>query len=801
MDEGLAASVPGPFVTKRARFVGPHASSSSGADPEMEVRALVSMASGLYPLARAEALSGLASVLKKVNASGGVVECCYGSAVKLLRDEDEGIRLAAVRLVGLCVEKFAMREELGGDGDQMDRIFLQLSSMARDMCTEVRIEAFNALAKMQRVSDGVLLQSLSKKIIKTDTGSASSSKGKTLPPKLSFPCAAGIFAHGIEDEFYQVRAVACTTLGALAKLSNQYAQKALDLLMDMMNDDTEAVRLQTLHTLFDMATYGSLSVHEKHMHMFLGILMDANVIVRNAARKILGSVNLPKLQMFKSAVDGLIAGLEKNPEDQDIYGVLFSIGKNHGSFSANIARHLAKEINMASDGELILDKSRTKALLMVSVSAAYGDKDKKLDIPTVIFSHSIPLFGTISCALAEDEQDSLLSYLYCQTEMPFWEKKLVSAEGGDYECFSVETVGGTHAQIGKTEKTTKYLDEVVIMQSTRLILDTVKGAWAVIKPCSIGEVQSTLRTCKEEVNILDVNSSGSTGAFLSFVCDYLDAVQLIVEIWRFVQLDDSHAFGPTSLDILLEKLDTSVRRMKCCYAGLNRELEVQVLDFGLLAILCRLSEFGTCSKLMLDKLHWIINHIDGLCADGPYELSNFRKEVKKVFDGNFIDDTPVVNICTFLEIFDLRPATDFGMLNATTAVLQVRDTNSENPLSYVCGLPVGMTFDISLCNISSNDRIWLRMVAGQSIRHVFLDLSCFEGNDEVKSCSTVIPFYATPMACSFVLRACLVIECPFGSIGTHQEGHGGPRDCVVQLCDELDVYFVSADTDQRPWSK
>ncbi|VAH80991.1 unnamed protein product [Triticum turgidum subsp. durum] len=460
-----------------------------------------------------------------------------------------------------------------------------------------------------------------------------------------------------------------------------------------------------------------------------------------------------------------------------------------------------KEINMASDGELILDKPRIKALLMVSVSAAYDDKDKKLDIPAVIFSHAIPLFGMISCALAEDEQDSLLSYLYRQAGMQFWEKKLVSAEGGDYECFSVETLGGTHAQVETTRKTTKYLDEVVIMQSTRLILETVKGAWVVIKPCSIGEVQSTLRTCKEEVNSLAVNSSGSTGAVLSFVCDYLDAVQLIVEIWWFIQLDDSHAFGPASLDILLEKLDTSVRRMKCCYAGLNRELEVQVLEFALLAILCRLSEFGTCSKLVLDKLHWIINHIDGLCADGSYELSDFSKEVKKVFDGNFIDGTPIVNICTFLEIFDLKPARDFEMLNATTAVLQVRDIDSENPLSYVYGLPVGVTFDMSLCNTSSHDRIWLRMVAGQSVQHVFLDLSCFEGNDKMKSCSRVIPFYATPMACSFVLRACLVIECPFGSIGTHQEGHGGPRDCVVQLCDELDVYFVSADTEQRQWLK
>ena len=305
------------------------------------------------------------------------------------------------------------------------------------------------------------------------------------------------------------------------------------------------------------------------------------------------------------------------------------------------------------------------------------------------------------------------------------------------------------------------------------------------------------RTCKEEANILAVNSSGSTYAFLSFVCDYLDAVQLIVEMWHFLQSENSYAFGPRSQYILLEKLDTSVRRMKCCYAGLNRELEVQVLELALLAILFRLSELAICSEIVLEKLHWIINQIDGLCADGSYVLSDFSKGVKKSFDANFIDGNPVVNICTFLEIFDLKPATDFGILNARSAVLKVRDTDSENPLSYVRGLPMGVSFDISLFNISSRDRIWLRMIVGQSVQHVFLDLSCFGGNDKVRSCSTVIPFHATPMAYSFVLRVCLVIECPFGSIGDHQEGHGGPRDCVVQLCDELVVYFVSVDTEQR----
>jgi integrator complex subunit 4 len=67
----------------------------------------------------------------------------------------------------------------------------------------------------------------------------------------------------------QVRAAACNSLGALAKFSTQYAQKSVDLLMDMMNDHTEAVRLETLQALLYMATYGYLSVQEQHMHLVL----------------------------------------------------------------------------------------------------------------------------------------------------------------------------------------------------------------------------------------------------------------------------------------------------------------------------------------------------------------------------------------------------------------------------------------------------------------------------------------------------------------------------------------------------
>uniref|UniRef100_A0A0A9G4P6 Uncharacterized protein n=1 Tax=Arundo donax TaxID=35708 RepID=A0A0A9G4P6_ARUDO len=113
IDERIAATEPGPSLAKRPRVAAePPAPGGSAPGPEAEARALVSMARGIYPLARAEALRGLAVVLEEMDAGGGagrgVVECCYACAVDLMRDDDEGVRLAAVRLK--YVRRSSLRE-------------------------------------------------------------------------------------------------------------------------------------------------------------------------------------------------------------------------------------------------------------------------------------------------------------------------------------------------------------------------------------------------------------------------------------------------------------------------------------------------------------------------------------------------------------------------------------------------------------------------------------------------------------------------------------------------------------------
>lgn len=80
----------------------------------------------------------------------------------------------------------------------------QLCSMVRDMSVEVRVEAFNALGKIKLVSEDILLQTLSKKVLaimkeKNSHGQCTAERFEILASSY-----AGAFVHGLEDEFHEV---------------------------------------------------------------------------------------------------------------------------------------------------------------------------------------------------------------------------------------------------------------------------------------------------------------------------------------------------------------------------------------------------------------------------------------------------------------------------------------------------------------------------------------------------------------------------------------------------------------------
>ncbi|KAG1354165.1 protein SIEL [Cocos nucifera] len=847
LDEDLVFSLASsPVSLVRSRILnllvastGRAQSSVSFLRPHLMLKVLLGHALDLYPLVRRAALDGIMAFCEVAGCDldGSIIDCCYDRAVELFRDEDELVRSAAVRVVSKCGQMFAASKERMGNTERMDVIFVQLCSMARDMSVKVRIEAFLALGKVQLVAENVLLQSLSKKVLGIRSGSKTITKCSINESKFSLS-AAGAFVHGIEDEFYEVRTIACKSLGMLATFSIQFADNALNLLMDMLNDDAEAVRLQTLQTLFHMATHDRLVVQEKHMDMFLGLLADISAVIRCAARKVLQLMMLPDIKTFKSAVDCLITNLETYPEEEedifsvlcfigknhgnfftklakefaqeeeeDIFSVLCFIGKNHGNFFTKLAKEFAQEL-APSCGELSLDSPRVAAIVVLFISSSISNEHLTYNIPVAIFSYAVSLVGRISCSLGNAiNRDSLMAYLCHHSEIPFSDTMLES-EVADEIChswslhsvisevkvkeniLSVDEIA-THPE--HSQKDVEQTDEE-LMRSIQSILEKVVETWPLIKSHCAHEVRRMLRTCKEELEMITWNVTGSPCALLEFASQYVQIIQLIAEIWEKLQPKKSRIVGTMTLEFLLEKLNMSLRRMRYGFPGLSREVECHIIQLTLLGFVFRLCKVGACSNIMLKKLQAIILRDEFPSVEGSSKLSGFAKELLRscAKEGTAETSQPF-SIYKLLELFNLEQVPFAGRFRCIKAELQVFGNDSENPLPFVSGLPVGITFQITVHNISNSDRLWLRMAVGVSIQYVFLDSCQFTGRSEVRKFAVNTPFYATPKVPSFLLRACILMECPSENVTDLKKDRSGPKDDIFLLGEEIDVYLVKID--------
>lgn len=81
---------------------------------------------------------------------------------------------------------------------------MQICSLVRDMNVGVRVEAFTALGKFAYVSENILLQTLSKKVLGIIKEKQSLALSRSNSHEIQAVIAAGAFIHGLEDEYSEV---------------------------------------------------------------------------------------------------------------------------------------------------------------------------------------------------------------------------------------------------------------------------------------------------------------------------------------------------------------------------------------------------------------------------------------------------------------------------------------------------------------------------------------------------------------------------------------------------------------------
>ncbi|CAK9162369.1 unnamed protein product [Ilex paraguariensis] len=795
--------------------------------PSVLIMVLLGFTKDPYPYIRKAALDGLAGLPKSVIVDDqSLIEGCYVRAVELLYDMEDCVRCSAVRTVIEWGQVLVASNEDQRKKDWSDLLFVQLCSMVRDMSVKVRVEAFDALGKIPTVTADVLLQTVSKKVL--EINKKKKYPGQFTAKQFEIPAsnAAGAFVHGLEDEFYEVRRSACFSLRTLTILSSEFAGQILNLLMDVLNDDSTVVRLQAMETLHHMAIFKNLEVQEAHLHMLLGTLVDTSTLIRSAARKILRLTKLHNLDMCKLCLHGLIENLEMYPQDEvDVFAVLFNIGRSHGKLASSVIEEAFQEIEPSFDGKLGLDSARVASLLVLGISTPFSHERHICSIPPIMFSYAVTLLGRISRGLADVmSQDTLLAYLtHCSRSSVFSASEFFKGEepvspvvNGDppsVTCTSTSSPVGMHLlQISdgfcETDSQKTYGPREVITPPVgyqlevhdevtnflKFILAKMKDIWTLIQFGCMDDVIRTLRSWKEELATYATDSLQSAGV-LSFISKYLQVVKLLGKVWvdflsiRKLQLNALGELGP-----VLGKLDRSLRDMRYRFIGLSKEEELHILELILITYTLRLSYVGVgCPQSALKKLYSTISRVEFLHEEGSIEPSKFvielRNSLREVGTCDDGDSYSPFLFQKLLEFFSLKQFMLCGELKHVWAELDAQGSDFEDPLPFIAGLPVGIPFEVTLYNFLSETRLWLRMrLDNELTQFVFLDLNQFEGSDEIRKFTFVAPFYKTPKASSFRLRFCIGLECL--SEDVHVANYSrGPKHELAYLCKEKDVHL------------
>ncbi|XP_074296204.1 protein SIEL-like isoform X3 [Silene latifolia] len=669
----------------------------------------------------------------------------------------------------------ATLKQEGHQRDWFDFVFLQICSTVRDMNVKVRVEAFTALGKFTCVSEDILLQAPSKKVLVKVKDKQNLAPCSARQCKIHVANAAGAFIHGLEDEFNEVQQAACVTLRMIPVVSGQFAGEVFNIVSYVLNDDSIIVRLEALKTLHHMAVSGCLKMQEEHIEMLLGTLVDNCLHIRSEAIRIIGSVKLPSLKPSKMTVESLLECLDMYPKSEaNIFRALFGVGQNNGDHSVGIVDNFDHEVEPCGDGKFGCNNHRVAGLIVLAVSASLKHENFRCRIPQNIFSYAAAFFGRISHAFADIiDADSLLQYLsHC----------------GDL-CSEAQSEPVCQPVVGSASKD-QLQTPVLILDAVNFISASVTSLWGLVKSGCTSEVLRALRCCKGSLRTISFEPNEFTGA-VAFVLQYIHIVKLITKIWEnFVTSRKCNFYQIGQLDILFAKLEGSLLGFKFRFIGLEKEDELYILELILLSYVMVLSSFHMHCTILL-KLSTTITLLEDLRTTKSTVFSDFLNQISDSFkdDNSFSDSSTLKKL---RDSFVLRDFTLSQRIKQVKAELVIIGSDSVTPLRFIPGLPVGVPLEMTLYNVTSDHVLWLKLTFGDdNTEFVFLDIEEIDDLQEMRQVKFSPPFYGTPRAKAFTLRVSIGIECKSQSDKLCLvKGHGGPEHALTYISPEMDVYFV-----------
>ncbi|GAB4834046.1 hypothetical protein Ancab_032299 [Ancistrocladus abbreviatus] len=408
------------------------------------------------------------------------------------------------------------------------------------------------------------------------------------------------------------------------------------------------------------------------------------------------------------------------------------------------------------------------------------------------------------------DQDMLSAYFSCHGGLTF-----PPATEGENQLFEISKGGGLckdtiqqTACIGASlPEPSNWISEIrpqCVSRKTEAYLEVLRAAkhgfastrnlWQLMKSGCTNDALEVLRSCKIQLEIAEARvDSLESASILAFAFQYIKVLKLFTKLWKRY-LPTKEQFHVTGLlEPSLEELNKGLLELRYKFTGLSKEEELHVLELVLLSYVLRLHISPTCPKT-LKKLSMTISLVKLLCESHSVVPSEFVDQLAKVSQEHATSGD-VVFCCPlqFKQLLDLFSFKDFALcttIKHIKAELHIPGFDSEHPLRFISGLPVGLPLEITLFNVTSGNRLWIVMSVEELNEFVFLNLD--ECGDSIESSRIVFnaPFYRTPTAANaFTLELGIGMECSLED-SYMVNVKGGPKYPLNGLCKVKQVNFV-----------
>ncbi|XP_014842374.1 PREDICTED: integrator complex subunit 4 [Poecilia mexicana] len=644
----------------------------------------------------------------------------YEQACRLLSDDYEQVRSAAVQMVWVLSQLYpesivpipSSNEEIR----LVDDAFGKISHMVSDGSWMVRVQAAKTLGSMLQVSPHFLEQTLDKKLMsdlrrkrtaheraKELFASGEFSSGRkwaddapkekldTNTVNLIASGACGAFVHGLEDEMFEVRIAAVEALCQLARSSPSFAEKCLDFLVDMFNDEIEEVRLQSIHVLREISTH--ITLREDQLDTVLAVLEDSSRDIREALHELLCYTNVSTKECIQLALLELLKNLNKYPTDRNsVWKCLKFLGSRHPTLVLPLVPELLSTHPYFDTPEPDMDDPAYIAVLVLVFNAAKSCPT----MPALFSDHTFRHYAYL--------RDSL-SHLVPPLRLP-GRKQVYSLDSVDSGCGS-----------GSVESAKLFLQQSLNRVSTIQNLET---------PGAQDLLNFTIRDL-QRLGELQTELAGAADFCATFLrCQLLLMKALQEKLWNMaVPLCPKQNVTATAA---AQQILEETYKLEFLYSGLESRQVATIHHVRLQA--------KTLQLVLTARTRPGLDLPIGSCEKFLQEIESFQRmfltelpHLQDSFVDKLLEIMPRLLSCKPLELVKILQTTlrQSGLLqlrlpeqiHRATATIIEPTGESDNPLRFTSGLVVALDIDATLEHVQDpQDKVKVQVLYPDGQSHV-----------------------------------------------------------------------------------